>query len=354
MATSSLRHHVEAVRRFNRFYTRQIGILQERLLSSPFSLTEVRVLYEIAHRTRPTAAGLAKDLDLDGGYLSRILQRFSRRRLITRTASKTDARQTHLAVTARGRETLAPLERLAQDEVASMLGHLDAEDQRRVVEAMDTIERNLTPRNGAAAADEPRPRHATDDARSHAPADLARVAGHAPQDTADVPYTLRTHKAGDMGWIVHRHGAIYTQEYGWNSEFEAIVADIVAHFLRHFDPARERCWIAERHGAIPGPDIPGPNIIGTVMLVKQSDDVAKLRLLLVEPSARGLGLGKRLVDECVQFARQAGYKRITLWTQASLFAARGIYKAAGFRLVKSEPMPNFGADLISETWELTL
>jgi DNA-binding MarR family transcriptional regulator/GNAT superfamily N-acetyltransferase len=320
MATSSLRHHVEAVRRFNRFYTGRIGVLQEGLLNSPFSLTEVRVLYEIAHRKRPAAAELAKSLNLDGGYLSRILQRFSRRRLITRTASKVDARQTHLALTARGRETLAPLERLSQGEVAAMLKKLAPADQRRVVDAMDTIESCLA-----------------------APAGGGDVGGGVASAT-DAPYTLRAHKPGDMGWIVHRHAAIYTQEYGWTDEFEALVAEIVARFLRDFDPARERCWMAERDGAI----------IGTVMLVKQSDTVAKLRLLLVEPSARGLGLGKRLVDECVQFARQTGYKRITLWTQSNLLAARGIYKGAGFELVKQEHRPAFGADLVSETWEREL
>jgi DNA-binding MarR family transcriptional regulator/N-acetylglutamate synthase-like GNAT family acetyltransferase len=313
MAPSSLRQHVEAVRRFNRFYTGQIGVLQEGLLNSPFSLTEVRVLYEIAHRERPTAAGLAKALNLDGGYLSRILQRFSRRRLITRTASKTDARQTHLALTARGQDTLAPLERLSQDEIAAMLKKLAPADQRRIVDAMNAIQTCLD-------------------------------APPASSPVADAPYTLRPHKPGDMGWIVHRHGAIYTQEYGWTDEFESLVAEIVSHFLRDFDPARERCWMAERDGAI----------IGSVMLVKQSATVAKLRLLLVEPSARGLGLGKRLVDECIQFARQVGYKRITLWTQSNLFAARGIYKAAGFQLVKQEHRPAFGADLVSETWELDL
>jgi DNA-binding MarR family transcriptional regulator/GNAT superfamily N-acetyltransferase len=338
LSSPSLRQQVEAVRRFNRFYTGRIGVLQEGLLNSPFSLTEVRVLYEIAHSDRPTATELAKALNLDVGYLSRILQRFSRRRFITRTASKTDARQTHLALTARGRDTLAPLERLSQDEVAAMLKALTPADQRRVVEAMGTIQTCLdTP-------DEPGP-GANANARARTAAAATAVtnaqANHAP---ADAPYTLRPHKSGDMGWIVHRHAALYTQEYGWTNEFEALAAEIVAHFIRNFDPARERCWMAERDDAI----------VGSVMLVKQSATVAKLRLLLVEPSARGLGLGKRLVDECVQFARQAGYKRITLWTQSNLLAARGIYKRAGFELLKQEHRPAFGADLVSETWELAL
>lgn len=307
------RQQIDAVRRFNRFYTRQIGVLQEGVLHSPFSLTDARVLYEIAHRDRPTATDLAKALALDGGYLSRILQRFARRRLITRTSSKTDGRQTHLALTAHGRETFEPLQQLARDEIATLLRRVTPEDRQRLLEAMHTIESCL--------------------------------GEHGAQDHGDHAFTLRTHQPGDMGWIVHRHGAIYAQEYGWNAEFEALVAEIAAQFLRTFNPARERCWMAERHGAI----------VGSVMLVRQSDDVAKLRLLLVESSARGLGIGKRLVDECVRFAREAGYRTITLWTQANLSAARGIYKAAGFQLVAHSPNPAFGHDdLVSETWQLTL
>lgn len=311
------RQEIDAVRRFNRFYTRQIGVLREGHLDSPFSLTDVRVLYEIASRDRPTATELARALDLDSGYLSRILQRFARRRLISRATSKADGRQTHLALTAHGRETFEPLQQLARDEIAALLHRVAPADRRRVIEAMDTIQACLG-----------------DSESSPAPA--------APEAE---PFTLRTHQPGDMGWIVHRHGAIYTRDYGWNAEFEALVAEIAAQFLRTFDPSHERCWMAERHGAI----------VGSVMLVKQSDEVAKLRLLLVEASARGLGIGKRLVDECVRFAREAGYRTITLWTQANLLAARGIYKAAGFQLVAQSPNPAFGHDeLVSETWQLTL
>lgn len=351
------RQEIDAVRRFNRFYTRQIGVLQEGVLRSPFSLTDVRVLYEIAHRDRPTATDLAKALELDGGYLSRILQRFARRRLITRTSSKTDGRQTHLALTAHGRETFEPLQQLARDEIATLLRRVTPEDRRRLLEAMHTIESCL---GDHAVQDDRDDRGAQGDQGARPEHDFARAAGagaataptasHAAAERATPapeaePFTLRTHRPGDMGWIVHRHGAIYTQEYGWNAEFEALVAEIAAQFLRTFNPARERCWMAERHGAI----------VGSVMLVRQSDDVAKLRLLLVESSARGLGIGKRLVDECVRFAREAGYRTITLWTQANLSAARGIYKAAGFQLVAHSPNPAFGHDdLVSETWELTL
>lgn len=348
------RQEIDAVRRFNRFYTRQIGVLQEGVLHSPFSLTDARVLYEIAHRDRPTATDLAKALELDGGYLSRILQRFARRRLITRTSSKTDGRQTHLALTAHGRETFEPLQQLARDEIATLLRRVTPEDRRRLLEAMHTIESCLGKRGaqddrddcGAEGDQDARPEHGIARAAGAATAPMAsKAAGRALPAPEAEPFTLRTHQPGDMGWIVHRHGAIYAQEYGWNAEFEALVAEIAAQFLRTFNPARERCWMAERHGAI----------VGSVMLVRQSDDVAKLRLLLVESSARGLGIGKRLVDECVRFARETGYRTITLWTQANLSAARGIYKAAGFQLVAHSPKPAFGHDdLVSETWQLTL
>jgi len=299
---------VNAVRAFNRFYTRKIGVLADHLLDSPYSLAEMRVLYELAHREAPTATELGRDLGLDAGYLSRILRRFEARKLLVRTASKADARRSLLRLTARGRAVFQPLDRRAKDEVASLLGPLPPTRQQQVVEAMTTIESAL----GSAAA---------------------------------VPYMLRRHQPGDMGWVVHRHGALYWQEWRYNAEFEALVAQIVADFLEKLDPARERCWIAERSGVI----------VGSVFLVKKSKTVAKLRLLLVEPSARGLGLGRRLVDECVQFARQAGYRKITLWTQSELTAARGIYKAAGFRLVGEHRHDAFGRHgLVAETWDLDL
>jgi DNA-binding MarR family transcriptional regulator/GNAT superfamily N-acetyltransferase len=333
VAASARAQDVDAVRRFNRFYTRQIGVLQEKLLHSPFSLTEGRVLYEIAYhgdtgtrrRTAPTAVDVAKALDLDGGYLSRILQRFARRRLITRTTSDADARQAHLALTARGQAALVPLQQLARDEVAVMLHSLSPAERQSVVDAMHLIQQRLgTPGNAA----------------------VAESAAAVPErDVRDVePCTLRDHRAGDMGWIVSRQAALYAQEYGWTTEYEALAADIVTQFLKHFDPTRERCWIAERD------DAP----VGAVMIVKQSDTVAKLRLLHVEQTARGLGIGKRLVDECVRFSRAVGYQRIALWTQSNLLAARHLYKAAGFTCVAQEPHHSFGKDLVAETWELAL
>jgi DNA-binding MarR family transcriptional regulator/ribosomal protein S18 acetylase RimI-like enzyme len=329
VAASALAQHVDAVRRFNRFYTRQIGVLQEKLLHSAFSLTEGRVLYEIGYHgdtgtprdTDPTAVDLAKALDIDGGYLSRILQRFARRRLITRTTSDADARQAHLALTARGRAALGPLQQLARDEVAVMLGHLSPAERRRVVDAMRLIQTSLGKPGDAAVAE----------------------AAHEHERDVE-PCTLREHRAGDMGWIVSRQGALYAEEYGWTTEYEALAADIVAQVLKNFDATRERCWIAERNTAP----------VGAVMIVKHSDAVAKLRLLHVERAARGLGIGKRLVDECIRFARAAGYQKITLWTQASLLDARHLYRTAGFTCVSQEPHHRFGRDLVAETWELSL
>ena len=309
MAKMEFDQLVDAMRRFNRFYTKQIGVLHEGLLGSQFSLTEVRVLYELAHREMPTATALAKELDLDSGYLSRILRRFETRRLVGKCASTTDGRQSLLSLTPRGRKVFAPLNARSHREVAAMLGPLSATEQRHLLSAMATIERLL--------GDRP-----------------------APQ----VPYLLRPHQPGDMGWIIHRHGALYAQEYGWDERFEALVAEIAAHFIQHLDPKCERCWIAERDG----------NIVGSVFLVKKSKTVAQLRLLLVEPMARGLGIGSRLVSECVHFARQVGFRKIVLWTNSVLHAARHIYEETGFRLVHQEPHHSFGHDLIGETWELKL
>lgn len=300
---------VEAVRRFNRFYTRHIGLLHKRYLNSPFSLAEVRVLYELAHRDAPTAIELARELGLDAGYLSRILLGFEKRGFIARTRSAKDARRRHLSLTRSGRAVFAPLETGARQEVAAMLDALSPASQHRLVQSMTAIETLL---------------------------------GASPQSVA--PYTLRTHQPGDMGWVIHRHGALYAREYGWDEQFEALVAEIAARFIRRFDARRERCWIAEKDGAI----------VGSVFLVKHTAKIAKLRLLLVEPEARGLGIGKRLVDECIRFARQAGYKSIRLWTQDVLHAARNIYAAAGFQLVHKERHHSFGHDMTAETWELRL
>jgi DNA-binding MarR family transcriptional regulator/GNAT superfamily N-acetyltransferase len=300
---------VEAVRRFNRFYTRQIGVLEEGLLRSPFSLAEARVLYELAHRDQPTAAELCKELGLDAGYLSRILRGFARRGLIEKRPSRTDGRQSLLALSADGRAAFGLLDRAARHQIGALLEPLSGDGQGRLLQAMRTIETLL------GAAPEPR-----------------------------VPYLLRSHQPGDLGWIVHRHGALYAEEYGFDEQFEALVAEIVAQFARQHDPRRERCWIAERDG------LP----VGSVMLVRQSDEIAKLRLLMVEPAARGLGIGARLVEECERFARRAGYRKVTLWTNSVLHAARRIYEQAGYRLVHEEAHRSFGQDLVGETWELTL
>ena len=300
---------VGIVRRFNRHYTKQIGLLHEGYLASPFSLAEARVLYELAHREQPTAAELAKSLALDPGYLSRILKTFERRRLLRRTPSKSDGRRSHLVLTARGRAAFAPLDTRSREEIGAMLERLAPAEQSRLVEAMRTIERLLG-----------------------APAE------------SRVPYVLRLHRPGDMGWVVHRHGALYAREYGFDERFEALVATIVAQFIERYDPKRERCWIAEKDG----------EIVGSVFLVRQSKSVAQLRLLLVEPAARGLGIGARLVDECVRFARDVGYRKITLWTNSVLRAARHIYRSAGFRMVHRERHRSFGHDLVGETWELEL
>lgn len=304
-----VQQRIEAVRRFNRFYTRQIGALQEHLLKSPFSLTEARVLYELAHHELTTATALGLELELDAGYLSRILRGFEKRRLLEKQQSKIDGRQSLLRLTDRGQEAFATLNADSRNQVGALLTDLPLEAHSRLIEAMHTIEGLL----GA------QPEHR-------------------------VPYILRPHRPGDMGWVVQRHGALYAQEYAWDETFEALVAEIVAKFLRQFDPKRERCWIAEKEG----------ENVGSVFLVSKSSSVAQLRLLLVEPKARGLGIGARLVDECAHFAGQVGYRKIELWTNSVLHAARRIYERAGYRLVKEEPHHSFGQDLIGQTWELKL
>ena len=309
MADRHFDQRVADVRRFNRFYTRQIGLLQEGYLKSPFSLSEVRVLYELAHREHPTATELGRDLGLDAGYLSRILRGFQKRGLLRRTQSEDDGRQSHLALTPRGQAAFAPLNTRSRDEIGAMLGTLPASEQTRLVQAMHTIE---------------------------------GILGAKPE--RKVPYLLRPHKPGDMGWVVHRHAALYAQEYGWDERFEALVAGIVKTFIERYDPKRERCWIAEKDG----------EIVGSVFLITHSKTVAQIRLMLVEPKARGLGIGARLVDECILFAREKGYRKITLWTNSILLAARHIYRKAGFRLVHKERHHSFGHALVGETWNLTL
>ena len=301
--------HAEAVRRFNRFYTKRIGVLNEKLLRSPFSLTEARVVYELAHHEKTTATELRQELGVDPGYLSRILRGFKKRGLIVQQPSPRDGRGRMLQLTKKGQAAFAAINGASHREIETLLKALSRRDQNRLVEAMHTIEELLGSR--------PDPK---------------------------VPYILRTSQPGDLGWVVHRHGALYAEEYHWDEQFEGLVADIVAKFIRDHDSKRERCWIAERDR----------EIVGSVFLVKESPTVAKLRLLLVEPKARGLGIGARLVDECIRFARQAGYRKIKLWTNDVLHAARHLYKKAGFRLVREEPHHSFGHDLIGETWELRL
>jgi DNA-binding MarR family transcriptional regulator/GNAT superfamily N-acetyltransferase len=309
MAKADYSQRIGAVSRFKRYYTKQIGQLNEGLLRSPFSLSEARVIYELAHHEKTTSTELANELGLDAGYLSRILRGFKKQGLIEKQSSETDGRQSLLWLAEQGQEAFATLNARSHNEIEAMLNALSPEAQNRLVEAMHTVEGLL----GA-------------------------------QPEQKVPYILRPPQPGDMGWVVQRHGVLYAEEYGWDEQFEALVADIVAKFIQNYDPKRERCWIAEREG----------ENTGSVFLVKQSDTVAKLRLLLVEPDARGLGIGSRLVNECIRFARQAGYSQITLWTQSVLLAARHIYEKAGFQLVQQGPHHSFGHDLVEETWELVL
>lgn len=300
---------VAIVRGFNRFYTRQIGLLHGGYLDSPFSLSEVRVLYELAHRDKPAAAELAAELGLDAGYLSRILLHFRKLGLILRETSADDRRRTRLSLTREGRRALAPLETRANREIEAMLEKLPTEDSQKLTGAMRTIEDLLNPSAQGVAT-----------------------------------FVLREHRPGDMGYIVHRHGVLYAREYGYDMTFEALVAEVAAKFVQHFDARSERCWIAEKDGAI----------VGSVLVVRQTKSVAKLRLLLVEPAARGLGIGRRLVEECIRFAREHEYRKIVLWTQSELLAARRIYENAGFQRVSEKPHHSFGRDLVAETWELKL
>jgi len=300
---------VAAIRAFNRLYTRKIGVV-DGIASSPFSLAEARVLYELAHSEQSTATDIRRELGLDAGYLSRILRDFERRKLVTREQSKTDERQRFLSLTAKGRRAFAPLDERSNRDVAAMFKELSPAERKQLVDAVQTVRRLL--------GDKAEPR--------------------------TPPYLLRQHQPGDMGWIVHRQAILYAEEYGWDGTYEALAAEIVAQFIKNYDPKRERCWIAEKDG----------ERIGAVFVAKASDEIAKLRLLHVEPEARGLGIGRRLVEECVRFARQAGYQKMTLWTQSILYAARHIYKQAGFQVVREEQHHRFGKDLTAETWELDL
>ena len=308
MPESEIDQQVCAIRAFNRFYTRKIGVL-DGMASSPFSLAEARVLYELAHRRQPTATDIRKELGLDAGYMSRILRDFERRKLVRREQSKTDERQRFLSLTPQGQKAFAPLDERSNRDIAAMLDKLSPRERRQLVEGVEIVRRLL--------GDRPEPK---------------------------TPYLLRQHQPGDMGWIVYRQAVLYADEYGWDGTYEALAAEIVAQFIKNNDPQRERAWVAEKDG----------KRVGAVLVAKASDETAKLRLLHVEAEARGLGIGKRLVEECVRFARQAGYQKMTLWTQSVLHAARGIYKNAGFQIVEEKKHHSFGKDLTAETWELNL
>ena len=313
MLSDDIETRIEAVRRFNRFWTRRIGVLREGLLHTPYTLTEARVLLEVSGRDGPSATDLARELGLDPGYLSRVLNRLEGRGLVARVPSDDDGRRRTLSLTPGGEEAFSLLDSRSREEVGEMLGTLPEGEQLRLLECMRTVEAILGGES---------------------------VRGFKYSE----PFYLRAHEPGDMGWVVHRHGVLYAREYGWDERFEALVARIVADFVEDFDSARERCWIAEMDW----------KNVGCVFVVKESEEVAKLRLLLVEPEARGLGLGARLVDECIRFARARGYAKLVLWTNSVLGAARHIYEEKGFELADEERHHSFGKDLVGQNWELTL
>jgi DNA-binding MarR family transcriptional regulator/GNAT superfamily N-acetyltransferase len=298
------------VRRFNRFYTRQIGLLDEKLLKSDFTLTEARVLYDLAHQEMPTTlTHLGEELLIDLGYLSRILKAFEARGLVARSASPDDGRQTLFALTAAGRAAFAPLDRASQAEVGAVIGMLAPTQSALLVQSMRAIERLL-----------------------------------GGKSRSEDPIILRPHQLGDLGWIAHRQSVVYAREYDWDETYEALVAEILAAFVKSHDPNRERGWIAVRDD----------QVLGSVFVMRGSETIAKLRLLYVEPKARGIGLGRQLVDACIHFARAKDYRTLSLWTNDVLVPARRIYQAAGFTCVAAEPHHSFGKDLIGETWELVL
>lgn len=309
MSTTDQDQRIAAIRHFNRFFTQKIGVLHEGLLKSSWSLAEVRVMYELAHRSEPTAAELCQALNLDAGYLSRILRRFDREKLLQRRKSQADARRTHLSLSRHGHEVFSQLDWRSHEDIAALLRDISDADQRRLVDAMQQVENILS---------------------------------RAPYEHS--PWVLRQHRPGDMAWVTWQHSRIYQGEYGWNDRFIALVARVVADFIEHYDPQYERCWIAERDG----------QNIGSIFLVRESDELARLRMLLVTPEARGLGVGRRLVTECVETARALGYRRMTLWTNDVLHAARRLYEEAGFRLVKEEPHSDHGPELVGQDWELDL
>lgn len=307
METEVMAERVTALRRFNRFWTAKIGVLQAGLLDTPYSLTEARVIFELAQSDATDLADLRRRLELDAGYLSRILTRFRTDGVVDTRVSSEDGRRQVVSLTPTGREVFSDLDRRSASEVRSMLGGLSVEDQRRLVSAMSTIE----------------------DVFSSVPAE---------------PYVIRPLLPGDLGWVVQRHGVVYSEEYGWNQAFEALVARIVADYVDNHDPKRETAWIAEVDG----------EPVGCVFCVRKDGDTAQLRILLVDPKGRGLGIGSRLVTECIRFARRVGYSKMMLWTNDVLTAARRIYEAAGFELISEGPHHSFGHDLVEQVWELDL
>ncbi len=314
---------IAAVRQFNRFYTRRAGLLSNAMYGSDFSLAEMRVLWELAHHAGVTARELEERLGLDPGYMSRILRGFRDRGLARAVTAKHDGRVRHLELTPRGRKAFAPFERRSGEEVRASMAHLSDADEERLVGAMRSIASLLE-----------RDRAGTDPGQT----------GVRPRSDPGAAFALREPRPGDYGWIIHRHGVLYAREYAWDATFEALVAEIVSRFVRDFQPKRERCWVAERGG----------EIVGCIFLVERSATVSQLRLLLVEPAARGLGVGTELVRQCIEFARAAGYRKMTLWTNDILHSARRIYRRAGFMLVASEAHTSFGHRLVGQNWELKL
>ena len=302
---------IDLIRGFNRLYTRQLGLLDHGLLGSEFTLTEARVLYELANHDETTATAIASELGVDLGYLSRLIKKFERRRYVKRTRSRVDARQSRLQLTEKGRAVFSPLDRAAREQIAAMIDPMTPDQRSDLLGAMQSIRRLLQPGS---------------------------------EKHGGKSYSVRPPRVGDLGWITSRQGVLYSQEYGWDGTYEALVAEILASFVKNFDPDKECGWVAERDNVI----------IGCVFVVRASDEVAKLRLLYVEPAARGLGLGRRLVHECIEFARAKGYRSLTLWTNDVLVSARRIYEAAGFQLTREERHHSFGKDLLGQTWNLAL
>ena len=309
MAENQLIKSVADVRRFNRFYTKRIGLLEQGLLKTKFPLTQARIIFELAQHEQSTASELINELDLDPGYLSRILRTFEKDGLIRKTRSKSDNRHRLLKLTAKGKKSFSVLNNRSKQEIEELLKGLSEEDRHRLLNALQTIK---------------------------------NILGAKPESNR--LYLLRSHRPGDIGWITHRHGAVYAEEYSFDETFEALVAEILARFIKDHDPKRERIWIAEQDG----------EQVGSVMIVDAGDQIAQLHLLFVDPKARGKGIGKRLIDECIHFAKRNNYQKIKLWTQSILLEARHLYSKAGFSITEEEPHTSFGQDLIAEIWELSL